>query len=179
MENKEVKSYQLTIYSTVTKLHTVQASSIDEARAMGYDIMSPLETGDAGSDPHWKQIVTYVQELPYTLRDLTLEDVAFVDAYCSAVAVAPRAEVVRYVATDPEYRSSREFYDSMSEYYTSITDAHEVWYQAMQFAKTQRIIKTNDGYMIEKPDGDYMCDTNGDNLFDTYAQAEQVLKGQS
>jgi len=134
MENK-MKTYQITVYSTVTKLHTVNAYSKEGAIACAGDIMSPMETGDVGSDPHWKQIVTYVQELPYTLRDLTLEDVAFVDAYCSAVAVAPRAEVVRYVATDPEYRSEREFYDSMSEYYTSIADAHEVWYQAMQFAK--------------------------------------------
>lgn len=71
----------------------------------------------------------------YPLRNLTLEEVAFVDAYCHAVAVAPRAEVVRFVAVDPEYRCSREFYDSMSDIYTSIADAREVWYQAMQFAK--------------------------------------------
>jgi hypothetical protein len=137
-QEKQLKSYQLTIYSVVTKLHTVQASSIDDAREMGKDIMSPLEEGDVGSEKHWNQIVTYVMELPYTLRDLTPEDFAFVDAYCSAVAVAPRAEVMRYVATDSEYRSEREFYDSMSEYYTSIADAHELWYQAIQFATEVR-----------------------------------------
>jgi hypothetical protein len=133
--NKKLKSYQLTIYSVVTKLHTVEAYSPEDAWAMGKDIMSPLEEGDQGSEKHWKQIVTGVQELPYHLRNLTLEEVAFVDAYCSAVAVAPRSEVVRYVATDSEYRSDREFYDSMGEYYTSIADAHEVWYQAMKFAR--------------------------------------------
>lgn len=173
-----MKTYQITIRSTVTKLHTVQASSPEGAVICANGIFSPMETGDVGSDSHWDQQVIAIKEIPHQ-RDLTLEDVAFVDAYCSAVAVAPREEVVRFISVDSEYRSSREFYDSMSEYYTSIADAREVWYQAMQFAKTQRIIKTNDGYMIEKPDGDYVCDANGDNLFDSYAQAEQVLKGQS
>ena len=93
-----------------------------------------METGDVGSDSHWDQQVIAIKEIPHQ-RDLTLEDVAFVDAYCSAVAVAPREEVVRFISVDSEYRSSREFYDSMSEYYTSIADAREVWYQAMQFAK--------------------------------------------
>ena len=105
---------------------------------MGGDIMSPLEFGDEGSDSHWNQSVIAVKELPYTLRDLTPEEVAFVDAYCRAVAVAPRSEVVRFMATDSEYRSSREFYDSMGEYYTSIMDAKEVWYFAMQFATEVR-----------------------------------------
>lgn len=105
---------------------------------MGGDIMSPLEFGDEGSDSHWNQSVIAVKELPYHLRNLTLEEVAFVDAYCRAVAVAPRSEVVRFMATDSEYRSSREFYDSMGEYYTSIMDAKEVWYFAMQFATEVR-----------------------------------------
>ena len=132
MEN-QMKTYQITVYSTVTKLHTVNAYSKEGAIACAGDIMSPLETGDTGSDSHWDQTVIGVKEIPHQ-RDLTLEDVAFVDAYCRAVAVAPRAEVVRWVSVDPEYRSSREFYDSMSDIYTSIADAHEVWYCAMQFA---------------------------------------------
>jgi len=132
MENK-MKTYQITVYSTVTKLHTVNAYSKEGAIACAGDIMSPLETGDIGSDSHWDQTVIAVKEIPHQ-RDLTLSEVAFVDAYCSAVAVAPREEVVRFVSVDPEYRSSREFYDSMSEYYTSIADAFEVWYQAMKFA---------------------------------------------
>ena len=39
------------------------------------------------------------------------------------------------------------------------------------------IIKTNDGYMVQKDGGDYICDTNGDNLWDTYAEAEAVFYG--
>lgn len=38
-----------------------------------------------------------------------------------------------------------------------------------------KVIKTNDGYMIEDANGDYIHDTNGDNLFDTHAQAQDVL----
>lgn len=137
MENTKLKSYQITVYSTVTKLHTVEASSKEEAIACANDILSPMEFGDEGSDSHWEQTVIGVKELPYHLRNLTLEEVAFVDAYCRAVAVAPRSEVVRFMATDSEYRSSREFYDSMGEYYTSIMDAKEIWYFATNFAKEQ------------------------------------------
>ena len=41
------------------------------------------------------------------------------------------------------------------------------------------IIKTNNGYMVEHTQGEelgeYVCDTNGDNLFDTYAEAEDLM----
>ena len=39
------------------------------------------------------------------------------------------------------------------------------------------IIKTNDGYMVQSTDGDYVCNANGDNLFDTYEEAEAVFYG--
>jgi len=136
-QEKQLNTYQITIYSTVTKLHTVNAYSIAEAKEMGGDIMSPLTEGDEGSDRHWDQKVIGVNEIPRQ-RDLTPEELAFVEAYLSAVAVAPRSEVVRFVATDSEVRCNREFYDSMGEYYTSIADAFEVWYQAIQFATEVR-----------------------------------------
>lgn len=41
------------------------------------------------------------------------------------------------------------------------------------------IIKTNDGYMVQTDDGDYLCDANGDNLFDWYHEAEAVLNKES
>ena len=41
------------------------------------------------------------------------------------------------------------------------------------------IIKTNDGYMVQKDGSDYICDANGDNLWDTYAEAEAVFYGTS
>ena len=39
------------------------------------------------------------------------------------------------------------------------------------------IIKTKDGYMVQSTEGDYVCDANGDNLFDTYEEAEAVFYG--
>ena len=41
------------------------------------------------------------------------------------------------------------------------------------------IIYTNDGYMVEQEDDEndteYLHDENGDNLFNTYAEAREVL----
>jgi len=39
------------------------------------------------------------------------------------------------------------------------------------------IIKTNDGYMVQKDGEDCICDANGDNLWDTYEEAEAVFYG--
>lgn len=72
------------------------------------------------------------------MKNLTLEQVAFLDAYDNAVADAPREEVVRFLSVTSEERSSREFYDSMSDIYTSIFDAWEVWNQAIKFARANK-----------------------------------------
>jgi hypothetical protein len=37
------------------------------------------------------------------------------------------------------------------------------------------IIKTNNGYMVKDDTGDYVCDINDDNLFDTYEEAEDLM----
>ena len=41
------------------------------------------------------------------------------------------------------------------------------------------IIKTNDGYMVQKDGEDYICDADGNNLWDAYAEAEAVFYGVS
>jgi hypothetical protein len=38
-----------------------------------------------------------------------------------------------------------------------------------------KVIKTSNGYMVEDDAGDYVCDPSGDNLFDTYAEAEDLM----
>ena len=42
-----------------------------------------------------------------------------------------------------------------------------------------RVIKTNDGYMVEHTEGedmgDCVCDANGDNLFETFSEAEDLM----
>ena len=72
------------------------------------------------------------------MKKLTIEQVAFIDAYDNAVASAPREEVVRFLTVTSEERSSRAFYDSMSDIYTSIFDAWEVWHMAIAHALTDR-----------------------------------------
>jgi len=37
------------------------------------------------------------------------------------------------------------------------------------------VIITMNGYMVEDDAGDYIHDINGDNLFDTYAEAEDLM----
>ena len=37
-----------------------------------------------------------------------------------------------------------------------------------------QLIKTNDGYMIQTKTGDYISDAEGNNLFDTIAEAKRV-----
>ena len=41
----------------------------------------------------------------------------------------------------------------------------------------REIIKTNDGYMVQMPTGDYVCDEKGDNLFDTFVEASALARG--
>ena len=47
--------------------------------------------------------------------------------------------------------------------------------------KMLEIIKTNDGYMVQHMDGElegqYLWDSGGNNLFDTWAEAERVFYG--
>ena len=108
---------------------TVQAKDFDQATEKA----KALEMDDCKRDEYGEWEVYSIEEkVP---RDLTAEEQAFVEAYLSGVAVAPREDVIRFLRADSEERSSREFYDSMSDVYTSICDAKEVWYAAMQFAK--------------------------------------------
>jgi len=39
-----------------------------------------------------------------------------------------------------------------------------------------KVIKTNDGYMVEQDNGDYLCDAYGDNTWDTRSEAEAVIE---
>lgn len=71
------------------------------------------------------------------MKKLTVDQLAFVDAYQHSVADAPREEVLRFVTADSDVRSSRDFYSSM-EYYTSIADAYEVWHCALKHARADK-----------------------------------------
>lgn len=38
-----------------------------------------------------------------------------------------------------------------------------------------QVIKTSEGYMVEMANGDYACDAQGDNTWDSFAEARDVL----
>ena len=38
-----------------------------------------------------------------------------------------------------------------------------------------RIVKTTEGYMVELPNGDYLCDEHGDNTWETRGEAENAV----
>ncbi len=38
-----------------------------------------------------------------------------------------------------------------------------------------QVIKTSEGYMVEKSNGDYACDQQGDNTWNSFAEARDVL----
>ena len=38
-----------------------------------------------------------------------------------------------------------------------------------------QVIKTSEGYMVEKANGDYACDAQGNNTWDTFNEARDVL----
>jgi len=42
-----------------------------------------------------------------------------------------------------------------------------------------QVIKTTEGYMVEMSNGDYACDANGDNTWDCFTDAMNVLLGLS
>jgi len=127
-----MKKFKVKVVSTVTKYHLVRADSEAGAKAAAAEIFSPMEFGEEGSDSFWDQDVVEVVEVQ---RALTAEENAFLEAYLNCVAVAEREDVERFLRADSEERSSNAFYDSMSDVYSSICDAKEVWYAAMQFAK--------------------------------------------
>jgi hypothetical protein len=65
--------------------------------------------------------------------------------------------------------------DGRSLYFISVDLDYEYIYDKFE------IIQTNDGYMVQhmegKLEGEYLHDSKGDNLFNTYAEAEELLKG--
>ena len=130
-----MKTYTATVILTASRRVTMtfpDNKSIQDINEAFSHEGCPILWGDKEPDDHDYLVANLEEEVP---RDLTAEELAFLEAYLSCVAVAPREEVIRFLRADSEERSSNEFYDSMSDLYTSICDAKEVWYAAMQFAK--------------------------------------------
>jgi hypothetical protein len=124
MKTYNVKmSYYQYYYATVQAKDFDQAT--EKAKALG------IEDCKLDDYVEW-EVYSIEEKVP---RSLTAEEQAFLEAYLNCVAIAEREDVERFLRADSEERSSNAFYDSMSDVYSSICDAKEVWYAAMQFAK--------------------------------------------
>jgi hypothetical protein len=130
-----MKNYKVVARSIHYMTAEIQAENEDQAWALAAEMDALLFSTVFDKDTCCDWEIHKIEEIAPVLRSLTPEELAFLEAYLSCVAVAPREEVIRFLRADSEERSSNEFYDSMSDLYTSICDAKEVWYAAMQFAK--------------------------------------------
>ena len=66
------------------------------------------------------------------LRNLTPDEVAFMDSYSSNVADAPPEIVEAFLRAEDHDEFCKEY---GSEYYTVLADTHGVWYDALQYAR--------------------------------------------
>ena len=67
-------------------------------------------------------------------KPLTVDQIAFINAYLNCVAVAERDELVAYLRDDNEdLRAERRLPN-----YTSIADAHGIWHLALQHARDNK-----------------------------------------
>jgi hypothetical protein len=130
-----MKTYKVIARSIHYMTAEIQAENEDQAWALATEMDALLFSTVFDKDACCDWEIYKVEEIAPVLRSLTPEEQAFVEAYLNCVAIADREDVERFLRADSEERSSNAFYDSMSEVYTSICDAKEVWYAAMQFSK--------------------------------------------
>jgi hypothetical protein len=130
-----MKTYKVIARSIHYMTAEIQAENEDKAWALAAEMDALLFSTVFDKDTCCDWEIYKVEEVAPVLRSLTAEEQAFVEAYLNCVAIADREDVERFLRADSEERSSNAFYDSMSEVYTSICDAKEVWYAAMQFSK--------------------------------------------
>ena len=130
-----MKTYKVVARSIHYMTHEIEAENEDKAWEIAKELDAEVFSTVFDKDTCCDWDIYSVERVAPVLRSLTAEELAFVEAYLNGVAVAPREDVIRFLRADSEERSSREFYDSMSDSYTSICDAKEVWYAAMEFAK--------------------------------------------
>lgn len=65
------------------------------------------------------------------MRELTKDELAFVDSYLSNVADAPRDVVEDFLFLEDD-----QYYDKYgNEYYTGLADAFGVWFDALAYAR--------------------------------------------
>jgi hypothetical protein len=89
----------------------------------------------------------FIKEDVYPIkRNLTAEEIAFMEAYTRSVGDADSNYVEAYLRAEDD----RQFCDEYgNEYYTGLADAHGVWREALAFAK-------DPAYYAKKEDDNYI-----------------------
>lgn len=108
---------------------TIEISATDENDA--YLKAKELDGGDFEPHEHGDWEISSVVEVAPTL---TLEQVAFIDAYGNSVAGATRDEVVEFLLHDSEVEGDAFCNKYGTGTYSSIMDARMVWLNALNFA---------------------------------------------
>lgn len=103
----------------------VEALNIQEAQDKAFNLFD-INKAYKGDGEIYK---TEILEPEFSPSDL-----AFIEAYENAVAVAPK-EIVKIWLQSKNHDG---FYEEYSEYYSSITDAYEIWQMAQSFIKENK-----------------------------------------
>jgi len=119
-----MKTFEVSYKYETWATYTVDAHNASEAENMAYEMLQR----DEGSYLHngeWTDKV--VEDITPPPPAMTADQEAFISAYLSAVAEAPRECVVDFLLDKPVD----------NEYYTSIADAYGMWCFAVKFQKEQ------------------------------------------
>jgi hypothetical protein len=122
-----MKKFKITASYTHYCTAEINAENLEQAEAQARDMdggsFTPSHTDD------WK-----IERVDEVVRALTLEQVAFLDAYGNSVANATRDEVVEFLLHDVELDGDAFCDKHGTGTYSSIMDARMVWLNALNFA---------------------------------------------
>jgi len=106
--------------------YTVDAQDQVEAENIAHEMLKRDE-GDYLHNGEWTD--TTIEEITPPPPPMTDDQLAFIEAYLSAVADSPKECVIDFLFDKPVD----------NEYYTSIADAYGMWCFAIKFQKAQKI----------------------------------------
>ena len=117
-----MKYYKVTASFITNCVAEVTANNADEAYQIAKDM-------DGGEFSQTKQDDWKIQEITLSENNFTEEQLAFIKAYSTNVAVADDDVVKAFVLSDDH----DEFYKDHSDTYSGLADAHGVWRDAKNF----------------------------------------------
>ena len=115
-------------YHTVMDTHVID---IGQAQEYGYVCVS-VSTTDFTVNVYDQESRLLSQAVYPIKRNLTVEEIAFMDAYQRNVASAPPNIVEAYLRAEDDDKFCEEY---GNEYYSGLADARGVWQDALGFVK--------------------------------------------